>query len=237
MDSFRKILTEEFDSENIVYTEKNVDDICVLYKLLSEYNEKVNLTAITGEKEAAKKHFADSLLPIRRGIFRKGSKCLDIGTGAGFPGLPLSIFLPDCSFLLIDSLSKKLAFTELAIKKIGLKNVETKVARAEDFIRSEPQSRESFDIVFSRAVANLTTLSELTLPFVKIGGYFVAFKSREAKKELKDAEFAIETLGGEPEEIFGGEERNLIIIKKVSQTPKKYPRRSGIPEKRPLKKY
>ena len=235
MNDFKEILKRELDAEKVEYTEKKISDLAEIYRLLCEYNKKINLTAITEPAAAAKKHFADSLLPIKSGLFKNGSSCLDIGTGAGFPGLPLAVFLPECRFTLIDSLAKKLAFTDEAISEIGLKNAETAVTRSEDMIRNSPETRESFDIVVSRAVANLTTLSEYALPFVKIGGYFIALKSKEAKNEITEAECAVKTLGGNIPEIFGNEERNLVIIKKISHSPEKYPRRSGIPEKRPLK--
>lgn len=236
MTDFKEILKKELENEQIGYTEKNISDLVQIYRLLCEYNKKINLTAITEPEAAAKKHFADSLLPLKSGLFKRGSSCLDIGTGAGFPGLPLAVFLPECSFMLIDSLAKKLTFTDSVIAETGLNNVKTAVTRSEDLIRSNPETRENFDIVFSRAVANLTTLSEYALPFVKIGGHFIALKSKEAKNELAEAEFAIKMLGGEVSEIFGSEERNLVIIKKISPSPEKYPRRSGIPEKRPLKR-
>lgn len=232
--SFEKILAETFLADGIEYTEKNLSDISVLYKMLCEYNKKINLTAITEPAAAAKKHFADSLLPIKSGLFAAGTECIDIGTGAGFPGLPLAVFLPECRFTLLDSLAKKLAFCDMSVENLKLENVKTVVSRAEDLVRKSSETREYFDIAVSRAVANLTVLAEIALPFVKVGGYFIAMKSVGGKKELEDALFAIETLGGRYERTVGDDERNLIIIKKVGNTPEKYPRRCGIPEKRPL---
>ena len=153
----------------------------------------------------------------------------------GFRAFLSRFFLPECDFLLLDSIAKKLSFASDAIKKLGLKNVKIKVSRAENLIREENETRESFDVVFSRAVASLPVLIELSLPFVKTGGHFIAFKSKEAENELRDAAFAIKTLGGEFETIIGDHERNLIIIKKKNPTPEKYPRRNGVPEKRPLR--
>lgn len=233
--NFEDILAGELERHKIKYSKKEISNLRFLYELLLEYNKKINLTAITEPHQAARKHFADSLLPLKSELFPPKTKCLDIGTGAGFPGLPLAIFLPECDFLLLDSIAKKLSFASDAIKKLGLKNVKIKVSRAENLIREENETRESFDVVFSRAVASLPVLIELSLPFVKTGGHFIAFKSKEAENELRDAAFAIKTLGGEFETIIGDHERNLIIIKKKNPTPEKYPRRNGVPEKRPLR--
>ena len=233
MADFKAVLSEELKKENIPFTEKQTEELSTVYEMLCEYNKKVNLTAVTDPELSAKKHFADSLLPLLTDIFTDKKTCLDVGTGAGFPGLPLAIFLPEVSFTLIDSLDKKLAFTRSVKEKLNLENTDILTVRAEEYARTE--KREAFDIVVSRAVANLATLSELCLPFVKVGGVFAAYKSKEAKNEIKDAETAIKTLGGEVENIFGDEERNLVIIRKIAATPEKYPRRNGVPAKKPLK--
>ena len=233
MADFKAVLSEELKKENIPFTEKQTEELSTVYEMLCEYNKKVNLTAVIDPVLSAKKHFADSLLPLLTDIFTDKKTCLDVGTGAGFPGLPLAVFLPEVSFTLIDSLDKKLAFTRSVKEKLNLENTDILTVRAEEYARTE--KREAFDIVVSRAVANLATLSELCLPFVKVGGVFAAYKSKEAKNEIKDAETAIKTLGGEVENIFGDEERNLVIIRKISATPEKYPRRNGVPAKKPLK--
>lgn len=233
MTDFKTVLSEELKKENIPFTEKQTEELSTVYEMLCEYNKKVNLTAVTDPVLSAKKHFADSLLPLLTDIFTDKKTCLDVGTGAGFPGLPLAVFLPEVSFTLIDSLDKKLAFTRSVKEKLNLENTDILTVRAEEYARTE--KREAFDVVVSRAVANLATLSELCLPFVKTDGVFAAYKSREAKNEIKDAETAIKTLGGEVENIFGDEERNLVIIRKVAATPEKYPRRNGVPSKKPLK--
>ena len=233
MADFKTALSEELKKENIPFTEEKAESLSVVYEMLCDYNKNVNLTAVTDPALSAKKHFADSLLPLRADVFSAGQKCLDVGTGAGFPGLPLAIFLPEISFTLIDSLDKKLAFTRSVKERLHLENTDILTVRAEEYARSE--KRETFDVVVSRAVANLATLSELCLPFVKTGGIFAAYKSKEAKNEIKDAETAIKTLGGKVENIFGDEERNIVIIRKVAATPEKYPRRNGVPAKKPLK--
>lgn len=233
MADFKTVLSEELKKENIPFTEEKAESLSVVYEMLCDYNKNVNLTAVTDPALSAKKHFADSLLPLRADIFTAGQKCLDVGTGAGFPGLPLAVFLPEVSFTLIDSLDKKLAFTRSVKERLNLENTDILTVRAEEYARTE--KRETFDVAVSRAVANLATLSELCLPFVKVGGVFAAYKSKEAKNEIKDAETAIKTLGGRVEKIFGDEERNLVIIRKIAETPEKYPRRNGVPAKKPLK--
>ena len=233
MADFKTALSEELKKENIPFTEEKAESLSVVYEMLCDYNKNVNLTAVTEPPPSAKKHFAGSPPPLRADVFSAGQKCLDVGTGAGFPGLPLAIFLPEISFTLIDSLDKKLAFTRSVKERLHLENTDILTVRAEEYTRSE--KRETFDVAVSRAVANLATLSELCLPFVKIGGIFAAYKSKEAKNEIKDAETAIKTLGGKVENIFGDEERNIVIIRKVAATPEKYPRRNGVPAKKPLK--
>lgn len=202
------------------------------YVHLMETNKKINLTAITEQEDVIKKHFADSLLPLKADLIKENMHCADIGTGAGFPGLPLAMFRPDIKMTLIDSLKKRLNFLDEVLSLTETANCETVHARAEDHAKSG--NREKYDLVFSRAVSRLATLTELCLPLVRVGGKMVALKSKSAQEELSEAQKVIELLGGKAEPIFGTEERNLIIITKVSPTPPIYPRKAGTPEKFPI---
>lgn len=202
------------------------------YEDLTETNGKFNLTAVTELHEVMKKHFADSLLPLEAGVIGRGAVCSDVGTGAGFPGMPLAVFRPDISMTLIDSLQKRLGFLDRVIAETDTVNASTLHIRAEDYAKGD--GREKYDIVFSRAVARLVSLAEICLPLVKVGGIMIAFKSQSAEDELKEAEKAIKLLGGKLRTVYGTPERNLIIIDKTSPTPLIYPRKAGTPEKFPL---
>lgn len=204
-------------------------------RLLVEWNGKMNLTAITDDEGIATKHFLDSMTALQTG--KVGGKVADIGCGAGFPGLVLKIMRPDIELTLLDSLKKRLTFLDSMCAELGLEGVETVHARAEDGARL---MREKFDTVVSRAVANMTVLSELCLPFVKVGGYFLALKGPLADEELSASKRAIEVLGGKVESIFSAEipftdlEHKIIIVKKVRHTPMQYPRKAGIASKSPI---
>ena len=209
-----------------------------IYKdLLKEWNEKVNLTSIVEDNEIILKHFIDSLT-IEKYIPSK-AKIVDVGTGAGFPGIPIKIVRKDVEVTLLDSLKKRLLFLNEVRKRLELENINLVHGRAED-IANDLKYREKFDIATARAVANLATLSEYCLPFVKVNGYFVCMKGNNIE-ELKEAEFAIGKLGGKIEKIEkimlpdSDIERNIVVIKKIKQTPKGYPRKAGTPSKNPLK--
>ncbi len=202
------------------------------YVHLVETNKKFNLTAITEMEDVITKHFADSLLPLQADIIPENALCADIGTGAGFPGVPLAMLRTDIRMTLVDSLKKRLTFLDEVAEITGLSNCETVHARAEDHAKSG--NREKYDIVLSRAVSRLATLTELCLPLVKVGGKMVALKSRTAAEELAEAQKVIELLGGKAEPIYGTEERNLVIITKIAPTPPIYPRKAGTPEKFPI---
>ena len=208
------------------------------YNLLIEWNEKINLTSITDYKEVVVKHFIDSLSIVNSIDLNSELTLVDVGTGAGFPGIPLKIVFPMLDVVLVDSLDKRVKFLNIVIKELGLNNIKAIHARAEEYGHSE--YRESFDICVTRAVANLAVISEYCLPLVNVGGYFVAYKSSNIKDEIYDSEIAIEELGGSIEDvdIFNlpdtDIERSLIRIYKDFNTPKKYPRRNGIPLKKPI---
>ena len=203
------------------------------------WNEKVNLTNLTEEDEFIEKHYIDSLLLWNSESFKKADKIIDVGTGGGFPGVPLAILYPEKEFVLLDSLKKRLNIIDSLTHELGINNVTTFHGRAEDAAKQKDM-REAFDLCVSRAVANLTSLSELCIPFVKIGGYFIAYKGPGAYDEAKEAENAINILGGKLESITVPEgqkesEHTLITILKTANTPEKYPRKAGDPLKKPLK--
>ena len=206
--------------------------------LLLEWNEKMNLTAITEPNEIILKHFVDSLTILNE--INNNSKVVDVGTGAGFPGIPLSIANESLKITLVDSLNKRLIFLQEVIDKLELKNIEIVHSRAEDFGQNK-KYRESFDIATSRAVANLSTLSEYLIPLVKINGKCICMKASDVEEEINQAKNAINVLGGTiekieefklPESDIG---RTIIIINKQKNTPAKYPRKAGTPSKEPIK--
>lgn len=203
------------------------------------WNEKVNLTNLTEEDEFIEKHYIDSLLLWNSESFKKADKIIDVGTGGGFPGVPLAILYPEKEFVLLDSLKKRLNIINSLTDELGINNVTTFHGRAEDAAKQKDM-REAFGLCVSRAVANLTSLAELCIPFVKVGGYFVAYKGPGAYDEAKEAENAINILGGKLESITVPEgqkesEHTLITILKTANTPEKYPRKAGNPLKKPLK--
>lgn len=203
-----------------------------------EWNEKVNLTAITDPEEFEMKHFADSVMSAGNDIMKNAKKIIDVGTGGGFPGIPLAILFPDKQFTLMDSLGKRIKIIDQLAKEIGIKNVELVHARAEDLAKKK-EYREQYDVCVSRAVANLATLSEYCIPFVKIGGYFAPYKTAAAEEEIAEGKKALFILGGHLESVseFSDAEldHTILWIKKVKMTPVKYPRKAGTPSKEPLK--
>ena len=206
-------------------------------EMLIEKNKVMNLTAITEPKDIAVKHFYDSLIPLKQVNIPQGARVIDVGTGAGFPGLVLKIARPDINLTLMDSLNKRLTFLKEVCDELGL-DAEIVHARAEEAARGE--LRESFDFAFARAVAQLNILCEYCLPYVKVGGSFVAMKGKKAAEELKEAEKAISVLGGKTQAFIEdtlpqGDERGTVIIKKISQLSPKYPRAGGKIAKSPIK--
>lgn len=215
-----------------------IDNFQIYYEMLIDWNEKINLTAITEENDVAIKHFLDSL-NAAKGMVKPGMKVIDVGTGAGFPGLPVKIANPKIELTLVDSLNKRINFLNEVISSLGLDGVNTVHSRAED-LGVNKDYREKYDMCVSRAVSNLTTLCELCLPFVKVGGYFVSLKGPKAEEEIKEANRAISLLGGEFERMENYDlsdtdlNHNIVVIKKISQTPTKYPRKAPKPSKEPL---
>ena len=209
------------------------------YQLLIEWNKKINLTAITEPNAVAVKHIIDSLSCYDPKIFHPGAKLIDVGTGAGFPGLPLKIWQKDLNVTLLDSLQKRVNFLTTVVEQLGLENVEVIHSRAEEGAK-QGFYRERYDIAVSRAVARLSVLSELCMPFVKVGGYFVALKGAQYQEEINDGKRAIQLLGGKVETVVPiklpglDDIRAVIYIKKIEATPHSYPRKAGTPEKNPL---
>jgi 16S rRNA (guanine527-N7)-methyltransferase len=207
---------------------------------LIEWNRRVNLTAITDPVEIARKHFLDSLSVIVGCELRTGDRVIDVGSGAGFPGLPIRIARPDLRLTLLEATRKKCEFLQHIVSALGLGDVTIVNARAEDAGR-DPAHREQYDVAVARAVASMSTLAEYTLPLVRVGGRAAVQKSGEVEAEVQQAEVALETLGGRlqhiaPAQVPGlNEARYIVIVEKVTPTPEKYPRRAGMPEKRPIR--
>lgn len=229
---------KDLEELNIRLTEKQLNQFLLYYEMLIEQNKVMNLTAIIDYEEVMKKHFIDSLSLVKAYDLSKPVSVIDVGTGAGFPGVPLKIAFPDLQVTLLDSLNKRVSFLDSVIDALGLTGIEAIHGRAEDFARNS--LREKYDLCVSRAVANLSTLSEYCLPFVKVGGKFISYKSEKIAEEKIAAQNAITILGGK---VAGQMEftlpdcdiyRNLFVIEKVKSTPKKYPRKAGVPGKEPL---
>jgi len=230
---------KDLESIGITLTEKQLNQFIRYYELLIEWNEKINLTAITEFDEVCKKHFVDSLSFVKVSDIKQEFSLIDVGTGAGFPGIPIKILFPNCKLTLLDSLQKRINFLQLVVEELEFSDVEFYHGRAEDFAKPG-KLRECYDIVVSRAVANLSSLCELCIPYVKTGGYFISYKGDKAEEEIHQAQNAITLLGGKLEESISFQlpetdyERCLVVIKKEKATPGKYPRKAGTPVKQPL---
>ena len=209
------------------------------FELLVEWNEKINLTAITDKDEVYLKHFYDSIAPILQGLIENQPiRLLDIGAGAGFPSLPMKILFPELDVTIIDSLNKRINFLHLLAEELGLSGVHFYHGRAEDFAQDKA-FRAQFDIVTARAVARMQVLSELTIPYLKVGGRLLALKASNAPEELEEAKNALNLLFSKVEnnlqyELPNGDPRYITVVEKKKETPNKYPRKAGMPNKRPL---
>lgn len=233
------ILREGAQEYGIVLTERQEEQFIRYYELLIQWNKVMNLTGITEFDQVLLKHFADSLSIAGTVDMQKINTCIDVGTGAGFPGIPIKIAFPHIKVTLLDSLNKRIKFLNQIVEELELNDVVTLHGRAEDYAKKE-EYREQFDLCASRAVANLSTLSEYCLPFIKKGGCFVSYKSADSDEEIKMSEKALDILGGKIEKIdkftLPGSDmgRALVMIEKVKNTPRKYPRKAGVPSKEPL---
>lgn len=232
---FSKELKEKSKLINIELEDKKIEKFYNYMNLLLEWNEKINLTAITEPKEVILKHFIDSATIIK--YIENDMQIVDVGTGAGFPGIPLNIINNEANYVLVDSLNKRINFLNEVINNLQLKNINTVHSRIEDFGKD---NKESFDIATSRAVASLNILLEYLLPLVKIGGICICMKGSNAEEEIENSKKALEILGGKIEKV---EEiilpdsdivRNIIIVRKIKSTPNKYPRKAGTPTKEPI---
>lgn len=224
----------------LVLTDEQYGQFIKYMRLVQEWNEKINLTAITEDEEFVKKHFIDCIKAFKSNAIKEAKTIIDVGTGAGFPGVPIAILHPAAKITLLDSLNKRINFLNLVVEELDLKNVVTIHSRAEDGARN-PELREKFDVATSRAVANMAVLSEFCMPYVKKNGYFVALKGPSIEEELTNGSNAIKILGGELKNIIevSVEEtdlkHNIVEILKINNCPKIYPRKAGTVTKKPLK--
>jgi 16S rRNA (guanine527-N7)-methyltransferase len=236
----KNVLTEGCAYFGITLSQEQISQFQTYYELLVEWNRFMNLTAITEFEEVMLKHFVDSLALGKALSVEKISRMIDVGTGAGFPGIPLKIVYPQLDVVLMDSLNKRVNFLKEVIEKLGLSGITAVHGRAEDLAR-KPEYREQFDLSVSRAVANLASLSEYCLPFTKVGGYFIPYKSGQIEEELEAGKKAVSVLGGSVKEVVKFQlpnsemDRSLIVIQKVRETGKKYPRKAGLPGKEPIR--
>ena len=230
-------LTTELEKLSVTLSEQQLEQFEIYYDMLIEKNKVMNLTAITEFDEVLEKHFLDSVSLIRAVDLQQPLKVMDLGTGAGFPGIPLKIVFPNLKITLADSLNKRVLFLQEVIQALGLTEIEAVHGRAEDLAREKSQ-RQQYDLCVSRAVANLSTLSEYCLPFVKIGGKFVSYKSGDCNEEVINSKSAVFLLGGKITDTvkfdLGEAKRTFVILDKVKGTPKEYPRKAGTPSKKPL---
>lgn len=233
------LLEKGCEQLGLTVNEQQKKQFVQFYEYLTEKNKVMNLTGITEFEEVLVKHFLDSLTCVKALDMTKVKKVIDIGTGAGFPGIPLKIMFPEITFTLLDSLRKRVNFLEETFDLTGLTKIEAIHGRAEEFARNK-NYREIYDVCVSRAVSNLATLSEYCLPYVRKGGFFISYKSGKVQEETEQAAKAVKILGGDIKDIIYFQlpdseiERSLVVIEKIKNTPQKYPRKAGTPAKEPL---
>lgn len=234
-----QIMKKKFSELGLNPDQSQLEQFQKFYKLLVEWNKVMNLTGITEYEDVIEKHFVDSLSIIKAADLSRIHTVIDVGTGAGFPGIPLKIAFPHLNVVLLDSLNKRIKFLDEVISLLGLTGISTIHGRAEEYARKD-EYRDQFDLCVSRAVANLSTLSEYCLPYIRIGGMFIPYKSGEIDDEVKQSKKAVRILGGNIEDVMKFElpgtdiHRSFVLIHKEQHTQKKYPRKAGIPAKEPL---
>lgn len=230
-------LTDAFEKLNIPFDNEMIEKYRIYMEGIIAWNEKINLTAITDHDDFITKHFVDSVLCYHFDEYINAESVIDVGTGAGFPGIPLAILSEDKQFVLADSLNKRLRVINDVAEQAGIDNIETVHGRAEELAKNG-KYRQQFDVCVSRAVANLAVLAEYCLPFIRKGGYLLAYKGPDAENEVKAAEKAIKVLGGKLRRIesvsLDGYHHNIAVIEKIKDTPAKYPRKAGTPAKEPI---
>lgn len=238
--SFKDLMKEAAKDVDMEFTDKQYEKFIKYMRLVQEWNQKINLTAITEDEEFIKKHFIDCIKAFKSNELKKAKTLIDVGTGAGFPGLPIAIMKDDIQVTLLDSLNKKVNFLNLVVSELELKNVKTIHSRAEDGAR-DINLREKFDVAVSRAVANMAVLSEFCLPYVHVNGFFIALKGPAVEDELKGCKNALGILGGKLKEVIEVDiedtdlKHNIVVINKIKECPGLYPRKAGSINKNPLK--
>ena len=237
MKDYNTLLLDETKKNGMELSDKQIAQFNLYYELLTAKNKVMNLTAITEYNDVVKKHFIDSMMISRVLDMKKINSLCDVGTGAGFPGIPLKIVYPHLHLTLVDSVGKRVNFLSEVVEKLGLEDVETIHSRTEDLAHNQ-KYREKYDMVTARAVASMNVLAEYCIPYAKIGGYCAAYKSGNIEEEIENAKNAVKILGGKIEktDVFEIYEmgRSIVLIKKASSTPKMYPRKAGTPSKNPL---
>ena len=237
MKDYNTLLFDETKKNGMELSDKQIAQFNLYYELLTAKNKVMNLTAITEYNDVVKKHFIDSMMISRVLDMKKINSLCDVGTGAGFPGIPLKIVYPHLHLTLVDSVGKRVNFLSEVVEKLGLEDVEAIHSRTEDLAHNS-KYREKYDLVTARAVASMNVLSEYCIPYAKIGGYFAAYKSGNIEDEIENAKNAVKTLGGKIEktDMFELYEmgRSIVLIRKVNSTSKIYPRKAGTPSKNPL---
>ena len=237
---YYELMKSATNSVGMEFNEEKYDKFIKYMRLVQEWNEKINLTAITEDDEFIKKHFIDCIKAFKSDQMKSAKSIIDVGTGAGFPGIPIAIMRDDVKVCLLDSLNKRINFLNTVVRELELKNVTTIHSRAEDGARRK-ELRENFDVATSRAVANMAVLSEYCIPYVKVNGYFIALKGPAIEEELSNAKNAIGTLGGKLKEVIELEiedtdlKHNIVIVEKVRPCSNVYPRKAGVISKKPLK--
>jgi len=238
--NFQHLMTEAAKDVDMDLTDKQYEQFIKYMRLVQEWNQKINLTTIIEDEEFIKKHFIDSIKAFKSNELKEAKTLIDVGTGAGFPGLPIAIMNENIQVTLLDSLNKKINFLNLVVDELGLKNVKTIHSRAEDGANNK-NLREKFDIAVSRAVANMAVLSEFCLPYVKVQGCFIALKGPAVEDELKDCKNALGVLGGKLKEVIKVDiedtdlKHNIVVVNKIKECPLSYPRKAGSITKKPLK--